>query len=162
MQIKYKKTKGFSLVEIIIASSILLISVVSIFSAFTLAVSTSAKNTAMVQATFLLEEGNEALRNMRDFSFSTYIASLDVDRSYRLEWVNSHWQATTTNTFIDNKFDRSFTVNNVMRDASNNVVNSGGTIDPNIKNVLVVVSWKNGSATTSKTMQSYVSNIFSN
>lgn len=155
-------TKGFSLVEIIIASSILLISVISIFSAFVLALSTSSKNTAKVQAAFLLEEGHEALRNMRDFGYSANIAPLQNGTTYRLAFSSQRWQATTTNTFIDSKFDRTFTLSAVGRDTDHNIVSSGGTVDTNTKKVTVNVSWREGSATTTKTMESYVSNIFNN
>lgn len=160
---KQKKIKkGFSLVEIIIASSILLISVISIFSAFVLALSTSSKNTAKVQAAFLLEEGNEALRNMRDFGFSANISPLQNNTSYRLAWDSQRWQATTTNTFIDSKFDRTFVLSEVQRDIDHNIVSSGGTVDNNTKKVTVSVSWRDGSATTTRLMESYVSNIFNN
>lgn len=163
MKFLNKKTlAGFSLIEIIIASSILLLTVVSIFSAFALALSTSSKNTAKVQAAFLLEEGHEALRNMRDFGFDANIAPLTNGTNYRLVWENNRWQSTTTNTFIDGKFDRFFSLSAVGRDADHNIVSSGGTVDANTKKVTVSVSWSNGQATTTKTMESYVSNIFSN
>ncbi len=158
----FKKQSGFSLIEIVIASSILLTVVIFIFSAFTLSLSTSVKNTAHVQAAFLLEEGNEALRNMRDWGFTEYIGSLAYGTSYRLVFENKHWQATTTNTFIDGKFDRTFTLMEVRRDADHNVVSSGGNVDTGIRKVVVSVSWLDNVATTTKTMESYVSDIFSN
>ncbi len=157
-----KKQFGFSLIEIVIASSILLTTIVFIFSAFTLSLATSVKNTAHVQAAFLLEEGNEALRNMRDWGFGEHINSLANGTSYRLAFENRHWQATTTNIFIDEKFDRTFTLAEVRRDADHNVVTSGGSIDMGTRKVIVSVSWLDGVATTTKIMESYVSDIFSN
>lgn len=157
-----KKNNGFSLIEIVIASSIILLIVVSVFSSYTIALSASSKNTAFLQAAFLAEEGSEALKNMRDFGFNENINSLSNNTNYYLEWNDSHWQATTTNIFIDDKFERSFLLQEVYRDGSNNIVSSGGVIDSGTRKVIVSVSWLNGNATTTKLMESYVSDIFSN
>ncbi len=156
------KEKGFSLIEIVIASSIFLLAVTTIFSSYAIALKSTLKNTAYLQSAFLAEEGNEALKNMRDFGWATHIGNLTVGTSYRLAWTSGRWQATTTNTFIDGKFDRTFVLSTVGRDGSNNIVSSGGTTDVNTKKVVVSVSWNDGGATTTKTMESYVSNIFSN
>jgi prepilin-type N-terminal cleavage/methylation domain-containing protein len=161
VNISFKK-RGFSLIEIIIASSIFLLAVTTIFSSYAIALKATVKNTAYLQAAFLAEEGNEALKNMRDFGWSNYVGSLSVGTPYRLSWTAGMWQATTTNTFIDGKFDRAFVLSAVSRDGSNNIVSSGGTVDTNTKKVVVSVSWNEGGATTTKTMESYVSNIFSN
>lgn len=157
-----KNKKGFSLIEIVIASSIILLIVVSIFSSYVVSLSASSKNTAFLQSAFLAEEGTEALKNMRDWGFAENIASLSNDTTYYLEWLNGHWQATTTNIFIDGKFDRSFVLSEVSRDGGNDVVVSGGSVDTGTKKVTVSVSWSDGSATTTKIMESYVSDIFSN
>lgn len=157
-----KKQNGFSLIEIIIASSIMLLIVVSVFSSYAVAISSSTKNTAYLQSAFLAEEGVEALKNMRDWSFSSNIASLTNGSLYYLEWQNNHWQATTTGALIDSKFDRTFSLQSVSRDGSHDVVTSGGTVDSNTKKVTVNISWREGNSTTTKSMESYVSNIFSN
>jgi len=157
-----QKNKGFSLLEIVIASAILLLVTVTVFSSFATALSVSSKNTASLQAAFLLEEGHEALRNMRDWGYSTYIGSLSNNTPYRLAWESNHWMATTSTALIDGKFDRTFTLNTVNRDASHNIVASGGSVDANSKKVTVSVSWRSGNSTTTRTMESYVSNIFSN
>ncbi len=157
-----KNQKGFSVVEIVIASSILLLVVVSIFSSYAIALVATQKNTAQLQAAFLAEEGIEALKNMRDFGYASYISSLSNGTSYRLAWSNSHWQATTTNTFVDGTFDRTFVLSAVSRDGNHDIVTSGGTVDSNTKKVTVTVAWKDGSATSTKSMEAYVTNIFSN
>lgn len=157
-----KNQKGFSLIEIIIASSILLLIVVSIFSSYAISLSASAKNIAYLQSAFLAEEGVEALKNMRDWGFASNIAALTNGTAYRLEWQDSQWQATTSKTFIDDKFDRTFSLQAVNRDESHNIVTSGGSVDAGTRKVTVSVSWNENGATTTKLMESYVSDIFSN
>lgn len=143
----------------IIATSIILVFLVALLSVHNLYLRISAQNTGSVKATFLAEEGLEAMRFLRDVSWSANILSLIPDTEYRLVFESNTWKATTTNTFIDDIYDRVITLSLVYRDASDDIVASGGTLDSDTRLIRSSVSWKAGSATTTKFVSTYLSNI---
>lgn len=60
-----KKNRGVSIIEVLIASAIIMTSVVSIMGVYGGLTSIAIRNTAKVQAGMLLDEGAEALRYER-------------------------------------------------------------------------------------------------
>lgn len=66
--------KGFTLVELIVVMAIFVIVVASFFGAARVAFRAIDRSNEQVQAAYLLEEGMEAVRYMRDFSFQKFIA----------------------------------------------------------------------------------------
>lgn len=161
--IHHNRHSGFGLVEIIIGTSIISMSLVGIVTAFNLFMRTGLANTEKIQATYILEESIEAFRYIRDSGWATNINTLSVDVPYNLVFDNSNWEATTTGSLIDNLFDRTVTLTDVYRrDSDNDIVASTSldskTLDPNIKQITAKVAWdgKEVNATT------YFANIFSN
>lgn len=157
--------RGVSLVEVLIASAIIMTSVVSIMGVYGGLTSIAIRNTAKVQAGMLLDEGAEALRFMRDVSWSTNINPLINGTTYALYWdysaSNYGWRATTTKDMIDGQFDRTFVLSSVNRDASSfDIVNSGGTLDTGTRKATITVSWYDGVATTSKSIIMYLFNTY--
>lgn len=159
-----KKQSGFSLIEVIIATSIIGLVSVTVFASFSLVTSYAHKNTATLQAAFLLEEGAENIRILRDFGWTANIASLTPGISYRFVWDSaaSTWKATTTVVLIDSKFDRTFVLSNINRDGSHNIVTSGGTSDAGSRMATITVSWLDGGATTTRSLATYIFNTFIN
>jgi hypothetical protein len=118
------------------------------------------QNTDKVQATFLLDEGVEAIKTMRSYSWSS-VASSTVNTNYYLTWQSNRWQATTTASSIDAKFVRKFTVDNVYRDPTTlNIVTTGGTLNTDSKIVNMSVSWNYKGATSTKTTSFYIFNLY--
>jgi Tfp pilus assembly protein PilV len=161
---KYKNSnKGISIVEVVVATTIMLVAVVSIVSLFGGLTSLAVKNAPKVQAAMLLEEGVEALRIMRDAVWTANINNLSNSTTYRLVWQNSRWQATTTAIKIDSFFDRTFTFAAVNRDpTSYDIVTSGGTLDTGTRLVTLNVAWFDGTATSTRTLQFNLYNSFNN
>lgn len=114
-----------------------------------------------VKAAYLLEEGVEAVKLLRDSSWSTYITPLSTSVTYYYTWTGSLWRETVTPALIDTLFARTFVVENVYRD-SNKDIQSSGTLDPNTKKFTVSVAWKAGSATTTRQVATYITNMFNN
>ena len=155
-----KFIKGISLIEVIIASSIISLSMIYIANVYGNFLKLSLENTDKVQAVFLLDEGVETIKTMRNYAWST-VASSTAGTSYYLVWQNGRWQSTTTPSVIDNKFIRKFTVADVYRDASTlNIVNSGGVLNTDSKLVSFDVSWNYKGATSSKQTSFYIFNIY--
>lgn len=160
MKFKCIYHKGISIVEVVIASAIISISMISITNVYGNFLTLSLANTEKVQAVFLLDEGVEVIKTMRDYSWSS-IASSTAGINYYLIWQDSRWQSTTTPVVIDNKFTRTFTVSNVYRDTNNlNIVSDGGVLNNDSKIVNLDVSWDNKGATSTRQISFYVFNIY--
>lgn len=157
-----KINKGFSLVEVLVVVFIATLSIFAVWKVYTLFIKISLSNPASFRASFLAEEGIEAVKFMRDSGWGSNIATLSVGTPYTLIFDGTTWKATTTPLFIANKFDRRISVADVYRDGLGNIAGSG-SLDLNTKKILVEVSWqKEAGATTTKTITTYVSNIFNN
>ena len=156
------KKRGLSLIEVVVGASIIGSSLVAIIGLYGGLTRMSYDNTARIQAAMLAEEGIEAADLMRDSGWTSQIASLSNGTTYRFVWHGGTWKATTSVFMIDNKFDRTFVLSAVSRDGSSNIVTSGGSVDSGTRKIAVSVAWSNGSATTTKVLESYVYNMFSN
>ena len=152
--------KGISLVEVIIASSIIGLSMIYISNVYGNFVKLSLENTDKVQAVFILDEGVEAIKTMRNFAWST-VASSTPGVDYYLVWQNNRWQSTTTKILVDNKFTRKYNVSNVYRDPITlNIVTSGGVLNTDSKVVNMDVSWSYKGSTTTKSTSFYMFNLY--
>ncbi len=156
---------GMSLIEVIVASAIIVASVVSIMGAYGGLTSLSLKNTPKIQAAMLLEEGAEALKIMRDSGWTANINPLVNGTTYRFTWDNtaSRWKATTSVALIDSTFDRTFVTTAVYRDLTTyDVVSSSCSncsIDTGTRKVTISVSWLSDTGTTTKSVDTYVYNL---
>jgi Tfp pilus assembly protein PilV len=161
----HKNNRGVSIVEVLIASAIIMTSVVSIMGVYGGLTSIAIRNTAKVQAGMLLDEGAESLRFMRDVSWNSNIAPLVNATTYTLYWdygvSNYGWKATTTRSMIDDQFDRTFVLSAVSRDVTSyDIVNTGGTLDAGTRKATISVSWFDGVATSSKSIIMYLYNTY--
>jgi type II secretory pathway pseudopilin PulG len=156
------KCAGFTLVEVVLGTAIVLLVLVSLVAAYSLYLRVAFSNLHKTQAIFLSEEGIEAVKLMRDDSFDVRISPLNVGTNYFLSFSNGKWGTTTTNGMISGNFLRHFTVESVMRDSQSNIVSSGGTIDPDTKKITVFVEWREQNSTTTKAVSTYITNLFDN
>ena len=153
---------GLTLVEVLIATSIILVFLLALFTVHNLYLKSAFSNLASVKGTFLVEEGLEAVRFLRDVSWSTNIEPLSVDADHGLIFSSGTWQVTENPDYTDGIFERSLTFSEVYRDAGSDIVSSGGTIDEDTKLVTVSVSWRDSSATSTKSISTYITNILDN
>ncbi|HJN62669.1 MAG TPA: hypothetical protein QGH03_00310 [Candidatus Paceibacterota bacterium] len=151
--------RGISLIEVIIGTSIILIAFIGLVATYNLFLEMALKNTQKIQSAYLLEEGLEAIRSVRDDSWDNNIATLATDISYGLSFDGSDWGINLNPSMIDNEFYREFSVENVYRDINDDIASSG-TLDSRTKFFIVSVSWIEGGATTTKSISSYLSKIF--
>lgn len=158
------KKKGFSLIEVLVACTILSVSILSLISASTKGVQVSRQALRQTQAVYLLEEGGEAVKSMRNDAWNN-ISSLTIGTTYYLSFNSGtgKWTTTTTANSIDSIFTRTVVLSTVNRDITNDdIVSSGGTVDTLTKKVSVTVSYTLPNNTTStKTLSFYISDIFS-
>jgi prepilin-type N-terminal cleavage/methylation domain-containing protein len=161
MQTYKAKNKGMSLVEVIIASAIMLVVVLASSSAYNTYVKYAFANEENVQASYLLEEGIEAINLIRDRGWTSYVATLTSGTTYYLYFDGTYWNSTTTPQYVDGQFLRSFTVANVNRDVNDDIANSGIN-DPKTKMVTVTLNYFEGHATSTKVISTYMTNINGN
>ncbi len=157
-----KNNHGFSIIEVVITVSIFLIVILGLVGGLSVAIRHSLENVTKIQASFLEEEGLEAVRLLRDASWTANIAVHTSGAPFYLYFNGVQWSATTTNVLMASIFERRIILNDVYRDASQNITISGGTLDPNIKKVTSEVSWAAGAATTTRSLSTYITNIFEN
>lgn len=154
--------RGFTMVEAVVTIAISVGVLLSAIGAFTLTMHSALTNTARVQAAFLEEEGLEAVRILRDNSWSTNIAPQSNATPTYLAYNGTTWVATSTNTYVDGAFERKVQFGSVSRDVNQNIVASGGTVDTNIRKVTVTVSWRQGTATSTHSLSTYLTNVLNN
>jgi len=158
----YTQKKGFSLVEIVIVVSIFLVILIPFVGLLNLLGRSAVANTAKVQATFLEEEGLEAVRLLRDSSWGANIGSQISGAYFFLAFDGVNWTATTSNVYVDNMFERKVQVSDVYRNTNQDIVSSGGFLDSNTKKITVSVSWFDRGATTTRSLSTYITNLFNN
>lgn len=170
---KNKKTKsklvcGFTLVEVLVACSIISVSMFALMTTAQKGLSLSNQALIKSQANLLLEEGAEAVKSIRDNNWadvSTNVTSyhLFFNTTTKLWSLNSSTSSLSgCIPFypIDGVFNRTVTIASVGRDANDEILVSGGTVDPGTKKVIINVSWVTGVGLSSKSLSFYISNIF--
>ncbi len=155
----FKENKGFMLVEVIVAVSIITVSILAAMAVAQKAIYVSRQAFHTTQASFLLEEGAEAVRILRDNAWSN-ISGLTEGTNYYSTFSGGTWtlSATPNNVGI---FTRKITIASVKRDNTTKDISVSGTDDPKTKLFTVTVSWIEGGITVTKTLQFYILDIFS-
>ena len=161
MQKNLRKSKklGFMLIEVLVAVSIITASTLAAMAVAQRSIILSHRSVNMSQASFFLEEGAEAVRILRDDDWVN-ISSLNTNTDYYLEFTGATWSLTTTPAQIG-EFTRKINIADVSRDATSGNISESGNPDAGTKLVTVSVSWNEGSNTVTKTLQLYITDIFS-
>ena len=152
--------KGAGLLEIIIAVSVITVSFFAVVQVSVLALKGVQARNDRAKALVYVQEGMEAVRNIRDGGWAANIATLNFGQTYYVTVSGGKWTLTQTNPgLIESTFARTLVVDNVSRDVSDNIAGSG-TNDPETKKVTVTVSWS--SPQKSVQLVSYFANILKN
>lgn len=134
-----KTESGFMMVEVLIAASIIAVSILAAMAVAQKSISVSRQALHVAEASFLLEEGAENARIARDNAWSNVAA------------INSSEQMGI--------FTRTVVASSVNRNAITGDIGSGSD-DPDTKLITVTVSWPEGGQTITKTLPFYLLNIF--
>lgn len=157
---KIFKNKGFMVVEVLLAASIITVSILAATAVAQKSIYVSRQAFHATQANFLLEEGAEAVRILRDNAWSN-ISNLTIGSNYYPTFSGGTWSLSSTANTVG-IFTRRVSMANVNRDnTTKDIVSSGGTLDVGTKLVTVTVFWVEGGTTITKTLQFFIINIFS-
>lgn len=141
---RIKNNKGMTIVEVLVAIGVIVIifGIMSGLSIFSLRITNLAKETS--QANHLATEAMEAVRSFRDGTDWNIngLASLTLaPQEYHPEIINDSWALAPGDQEIDG-FNRKIIINEVRRNISGNIVESGGSVDQDSRKITVIVSWK--------------------
>jgi Tfp pilus assembly protein PilV len=150
--------KGSTLIEVVVASSILSVVCLTFLGVFSVLSHFHQKNMYSIKGGLLSEEGVEALRLMKSEDWNV-LASVPAGEARYFALGTSTWSATSTPEIVDGAFYRTFRIYAVSRDESDDIVASGGTVDPNTLLVESSVSWNWRGATTTTAYKAYFTNI---
>lgn len=157
----HNSQKGIGLIEIVIAVFVISASLFGVLQVSVFALKATADRANKAKAIVFAQEGMEAVRNMRDGSWTNNIAPLTFGATYYLTVSSGKWALTGTNPgLLDAQFTRTIVLNNVSRDGASDIVTTGGTNDPSTKKATVTVSW--GSPAKSVQLVAYIMNILKN
>jgi Tfp pilus assembly protein PilV len=150
--------KGSLMVEVLIVSAIMTVSVLAALAVAQKSIYVSRQSLHVSQASFLLEEGAEAVRIIRDNDWSN-IEALTPEDTYYPVYSSGTWGLSGTATQVG-IFSRTVTIFDVTRDSTTDDIVSSGTDDPGTKLVTVAVSWDEGGTSVSKSISFYIADIF--
>lgn len=154
---------GFGLIEVVVGVSIIAVFLFVVAEVGRFSFRLVDSSGARLQAAFLLEEGIETVRGLRDAGWDVNIEPLLLDTDYWLRFSSEVWLTTSSpQDLIDSRFDRRVKVFAVGRNSNDDIVDSGGTTDLDTKKVTVSVSWSDRGATTTSTVSTYITNLFNN
>ena len=157
---KNKHAEGLGALEVIVGVAIITFALLGIVASYNRFIASTTRNTREIQAAYLLAEGIEAMRSLRDEGWTSSIAVLSPGVSYHLALSGLVWTSTLTPAvFIDGVFDRTVIVENVLRDVNDDIAVLG-TADPNTRKITVTVAWFLGKATSTRQVATYLTNIF--
>ncbi|MFA6301024.1 MAG: hypothetical protein WC609_01595 [Candidatus Paceibacterota bacterium] len=134
------KNKGFMVVEILVATSIITVSILAAMTVAQKAIYVSRQALHATQASFLLEEGAEEARIARDNAWSGVVA-LNTSESIGI-------------------FTRTVVASSVTRNVVSGDIGPGDA-DAGTKLITVTVSWPEGGIIINKILQFYITDIFS-
>ena len=154
-----KKQKGFGLIEILIVGAVISIGFVGLVAFLVSSSGTTFKITRNTEAAALAEEGVEAVRSMRDESWSlvstagTYYPEISIDK----------WTLLTMDPgLVNGLYTRTVTIEDVNRDVTTHNISPTGDPDANTKKVTVAVTWKENQKTEDVTIETYITNFLDN
>ncbi len=159
---KHSLNKGISIVEIIVASAIISVSVIGIVGAIQVYLKIVYQNTRETQAVLLLDESAEALQYLRDDSYETYITDSDLNTPYSLFWNGTGYELGTSTITLPYEMTRTVTFTEVRRSSSDQIVLSGGDVDDDTVVANIDISWPYKDATTTISSQVLLHNIYDN
>ena len=157
--------KGFGLVEILIASAVLSASLIVLIATTQISLRLTKESLERTQAGFLAEEAVEAVRILRDTSWTSNIAPQTSETTYYLNFATTTnvWSLGTTSSLVYGMFTRTVTLSDVYRkDSDSEIVASTSvdtkTLDPQTKKIKAQVEW----GARSVVLETYIADLFSN
>ena len=159
--------KGFGILEILIAVAIIAGSLWALASVFLLSGAAIELSRERLQASFLLEEGIEVIRHLRDAGWDTNIGALTPGTDYYFGFnpATGGWSiGALPEPAIESIFSRKFRLERVSRDINSNVesVYNPANEDQETRKVVLTVTWMFKQNQQASTLEAYLTDMFNN
>lgn len=152
------KKSGFGLLEVVIASAIITVSLGALILSFINTMALEENNLRKTQAVFLAEEGLEIVRGLRSESWE----NINTYGQYSISCSSGDCVLVgVDDSLISGLFTREIEIAPAYRDNDNKLVESG-ELDEDTVFVTVSVSWFAGQGLRTEVLQTYFTNIFEN
>lgn len=130
--------RGQTLIELVLVMGIAAIIIPAIFTGLIASRGGASQQGQRAQATALLKETEEAVKNVRNNSWNAF-SGLSPGSSYHTQIANSKWELVS-GTQTTNGFTQNVIISNVYRD-SNGAITQSGILDPSTKKVDIKITW---------------------
>ena len=131
------QARGQTLVELLLAIGIAAVVLPALFLGLMSARSGRAQQKQRLEATALLKETKEAVRNVREKGWATFA----VNGTFHTEISGSSWTLATGSATV-NGFTKQVVISDVYRDSTGAITPSTAeTLDPSTKKVVTTISW---------------------
>ncbi|MEI6532827.1 MAG: hypothetical protein WCO06_03240 [Candidatus Roizmanbacteria bacterium] len=128
---------GVVLVEILVAIALMFMLLPALITGFVASREGKTQEGNRLMATALLRESKDALRTIRETSWT----NLATNGTYYPRIIGSTSWSLVTGTETVNGFTRKIEISDVLRNSNNIIVENSGTIDPSTKKIISTVSW---------------------
>lgn len=132
---KKYRTRGQALVEFLVASALAALILPSLLTGFVSSRLGKAQTNQRLEATTLEKESQDAIRNIRDTSWS----AISANGTFHAVSSSSTWSLSPGSETV-NGYTKSIVIQDTYRDV-NGAIASSGTLDPSTKKVTITVSW---------------------
>lgn len=157
VSLRTSRQSGVTLIEVIIAVGIITVMLVAVGLSVTAYMSARSELLSDAKSLYLAEEGYEFLRLLREEDWTT-LSSLTVGTTYYFDIATTTIALGGAAEVIDDEYYRSFVLQNVYRDGSDDITASttaGATLDADTLHATVSVFGPTG--TTS--LEAIIANI---
>ncbi|MEA1929795.1 MAG: hypothetical protein U9M92_02885 [Patescibacteria group bacterium] len=149
---------GVGMLEALISVAIIAGIILGLVNIFRNLISISNDNIEMLQAESLLNEGVEVVRIWRDAGWDN-VGNLTPGVDYFFNFTGGTWATSTVSQLFDDKFNRRVVATEVYRDATDDIVSSGGSLDVGTRLFTVSVAWFDDAATITKSASFYLTDL---
>lgn len=132
------------LAELLVVIAIIVTSLVYLLGIINFSLRVAGEKKRIYRANFIAQAAMEGVRNFRDGTDWDVdgLSILTVSAPYHLEATSSPQKWTLSpGESTQAGFTQKIVFYDVQRDGNDNIVESGGTVDPDTKKVVVTVSW---------------------
>lgn len=155
------RKRGVTVVEIMVALFVFGVALSALFALVGYGVRNASLLQQTNQAVSLALEAMEAVRTIRDTTDWNVdgLGTFSTGQAYHpeIQGASLEWRLVSGAETISG-FRRELVLNTAQRDASDNIVPSGGSPDPNTKKVTVTVSWQERGASRDVQLTTYLTN----
>ena len=151
-----------SIVEVVISIAVIVTVGIASTAVWSSYIKTTRSSGGLAQGGMLTDEAGEALTLLRDQSWKANIAPLTLGSTYYIYWNGTSYSTSTTAVAVQSNYYVKFVLSAVGRDASSNIVASGGTNDPNTLKATLTVVNVNSSTTPIAQSEALLHNVYSN